>query len=1233
MKIAKKVLSVLLAIAMVLGTFAVAASANGNKDTAKYQVKVWVTASAIDSGAKWTSKTKYDPAVWEDSMTGSMEVEPGQRVMIAIHATNNYYTGHFASMLYYDDRILDAAEIYTADTSTDATTARVKKMVVLNTDHEYVSYCESNFGIVTNTVSSMSDDKGFFNDLNFCYDDDGNVPFKTSGGRITDSAEARTLGWGYYKYDLWPDMEAEDTCILEDEDTPLIYFPVQIPDDAQPGDTYKFTMPEANIRRATNKQGGMYVGACPDGKATPEAIGSLAYCYFSDDQYFDLTGTNITLTVKSDNVELDYSGLQTYYDSVKNTVVSNYDNTSAFTTALAAAADMLTNKNAESQDAITAAKTALENGFNVMTPKLANYGKLNNAKAAAAAISAENYEQDANWTAYQTALAAANAVASNLDYTHQDEIDAKADALTNAINKLTPKVVENDANYTELKAAIADADTFIGANNSAWFTPNTWSAFTTALASAKAVPEGLKESQQGQIDNAKNALVKAKSDLIEADADYTAVENAKASVPSDSDLENYYTSDSAAAVKEAVSAVVSGLKKKNQETVDGYAAAITKAVNDLELLPANTTELKTAIDKATAVNSDLYTAESYNAMATKLAEANTIYGTSGLTKKNDQVRIDAATAALNDAYGKLVPAGASYDKLNAAIKAYDELTASDWTAESWANATQKYNAAKTAQSTVYTKEQQDVLDAIADALTNAISELEALASFTAVDNAIAYLNTTLSTYSQYLTEDFVNTANDTIASANTPEFRATPAKNQSVVDAKAEALRNLNNNPVFKPWDYTQERAAKAAFEAIDRSLYTEDSLAKVDALFAGINWNYVQDPRRVGDYSSMSQLATASLQQRNVLKWEDSLELKSVSNPASYTALDAAIAAANKVLTGDLSIYTDASISALRTALANANAVSRDLTEDDQEIINNATSALVAATTLTEKDADYTALNAAIALAGTKDQALYTEASWSAMQAKLAAANAVAKDLKASQQSVINKAANELNAAITALALKPTETKGAITSVEWTPSASTSNTFTLKINNVDGNYAAKVQFIDPEGNTRTYTRRHEAVSVTAYKADGTQCHELDREAAYEIWTVNTKITADVEMKVIAKYDYTWENIDNAYKFTVNLVDASLDTTVYSVSPAATSGKARRLNVTVVTGVDVQGVRMVMVDMDNATLTYKNGTVDGNYKTFNCQASAYAEGVNTIKVQVKYGGEWHDAESFTYTVE
>lgn len=1229
MKITKKVLSVLLAIAMVLGTFAVAASANGNKDTATHQVKYWLTASPITAGAEWTSKTDYTAATWTDSQTGNMEVEPGQKVMIAVHVTTNYYVGHVAGLVFFDDRLLDGAEFYKAETGYDATTARRNKMIFYNSKNEFVRYCvQSNYVMA---LSSMALNEALVGEVNKILDDDGKIAktLKADGAAFTTADEFRATGWSFFKFDNWANPENEETIILEDGDECYVYFPVQVPNDAQPGDTYKFTMLEETIRRKANTLGNMYVSECPDGAADATNMSNVSYQYFDTDQYFDLSGTQITLTVKGEAAELDYSALQAYYNSVKDTVVANYDNTSAFTSALAAAADMLTNQNAADQNAIDSAKTALENGFKAMTIKSADYTKLTSAKTAAAVISADNYEQDANWTAFQSALSAANAIATGLDITHQSEIDAAATNLTNAIANLTPKVVENDADYSALNAAIAEAETFVAANQSEWYTAETWSAFTSALAAAKAVPEGLKESSQSVIDTAKKNLVDAKNALTEAAADYTAVNAAKAKVPAESDLTNYYTTDSVAAVKAAIAAVVEGKNKKDQSVVDGYAAAIEAAVSALKLIDADKTELAVSIAKADAVNATMFTAESYNAMKTALDAAKALNDAEGLTKKDNQAQIDAAKAALDDAYGKLVPAGADYTKVNNAVSAYEALTASHWTAATWANATAAYNAAKTAQSTVYNKAQQAELDAIADALTLAIADLQPeLASFTELDAAISKLNTLVTNYGTYMTDDYKASVTAAVEAAQDSEFRKTTAANQSKVDEKTAAINDLYNNPVYKAFDYSKINAAKAEYGAIDRSLYTEESLAIVDALFAGIKWDYTQNPT-----DNVNGYAPGMLQQSKVTKWKNSLVLKTVSNPADYSALNAAIASAEEVLAGDLSIYTDSSVTALRDALAAAKAVSKDLTEDDQATIDAAKNKLVAATTLTEKDADYTALNAAIALAGTKDEALYTEASWSAMQAKLAAANAVAKNLKASQQSVITKAANELNAAITALVLKPTETKGAITSVEWTPSSSTTNTFTLKINNVDGNYAAKVQFIDPDGNTRTYTRRHEAVSVTAYKADGTQCHELDREAAYEVWTINAKIRADVEIKAIAKYDYTWESIDNAYKFTVSLVAASLDTTVYSVTPAATSGKARRLNVTVVTGVDVQGVRMVMVDMDNATLTYKNGTVDGDLKTFNCQASAYADGVNTIKVQVKYGGEWHDADSFTYTVE
>ena len=50
-----------------------------------------------------------------------------------------------------------------------------------------------------------------------------------------------------------------------------------------------------------------------------------------------------------------------------------------------------------------------------------------------------------------------------------------------------------------------------------------------------------------------------------------------------------------------------------------------------------------------------------------------------------------------------------------------------------------------------------------------------------------------------------------------------------------------------------------------------------------------------------------------------------------------------------------------------------------------------------------------------------------------------------------------------------------------------------------------------------------------------------------------------------------------------------------------------------------------------ATLTQKAYTVENGHKVFNAQASCYLDGANVIKVQVKYGNEWHDADSFTYT--
>lgn len=1373
MKMAKKVLSVLLAIAMILGTFAVAASANGNPATASHKVKYWLTASPIDSGVQWTSNTRYTNGVYTDSQTGDMEVEPGQKVMISVHMTTNYYIGNVESLIYFDSRLLTPGEIYDAQRHAlkRGTVNRIEKMMIWNENHPFLNQDENAADVYCaigdNSVSEsgVMSEKAIANFYNCAVKDDGSYEF----GYLADFAAVQNCGWDQVYFSFGPDPANEITMILTEEKECLLYFPVQVPEDAQPGDTYKFKMPESNIRRNENKKGRSFVCECPNGEATPKNIADPSLNYFSDDQYFDLTGTEITLTVKGGSTAVDYSKLQAKYDEVKDTVVANYNNTEDFVKALAAAKTILDAKTAD-QPTTDAALKALEDGYAKLQIKGADYTALNAAKTTAANIKAENYEQDANWTAFQTAYDAAKAIADGLDVTHQTEITAAATALTTAIGKLTPKVVEEDADYTKLNAEIAASQKIVDTEQASWYTETTWSAFTTALAEAKAVPAGLKKSSQGTIDKAASALNAARTGLKDAaasytaldaligecdalnsadytsvswqnltialtaakavardlnardqgtidtaynnlkvakdalatlgkanyqplideinkgtaytedyytadtwaayqtvlteaqamvaagdlkedqqsqisaeveklvdakaalkfvDADYTAVDAALAKIPSDADLAAYYTTDSATAVIAARNAVVRGYNKTKQPDVDKMAADIETAVANLKLIPADTTALKAAIDEAKGVNSALYTADSYNAMKAELDKAEALYAKTDLTKKDNQAEVDAQTKALNDAIKALVPAGADYTKLNNAIKAFEALTESDWTAESWAVAKAKYDAAVEASKKVYTVDKQAELDAIADALTEAIKNLvPAPADFTALDAIVKKINVYLTSWTRYLTDDYKTKANAAVESANAADFRALTKNDQATVDAKTAEITALYENPEFLAWDYTKINEAKAAFAAIDRSKYTDDSLAAVEALFAEVGDDWKQDPRKP-EGAQQSTYASQMLIQSRVLKWETLLVEKPVEEKADYSALDAAIKTAEDLIAKGTGNYTDDSVKVLQDALAEGKALSRDLLASEQAKVDAATAKINAAMPLTEKDANYTALDAAIALAKTKNADAYTEASYKAMTDKLAAAEAVARDLKISSQATIDKAANELNAAISALALKPVETKGAIQSVEWTPSTSSLNTFYVKVNHVDGTYPCKIQFIDVDGNTRTITRRSTAASIKTYDANGNECHELSREAAYDVWAITVRLAVGSEVKAIAKYDYTWENMDNAYKFTVSLVEPTLDTTVYSITPAATTGKVGRIAVKVETGMDIQGVRTVM--STGATLTQKAYTVENGHKVFNAQASCYLDGANVIKVQVKYGNEWHDADSFTYT--
>ena len=136
------------------------------------------------------------------------------------------------------------------------------------------------------------------------------------------------------------------------------------------------------------------------------------------------------------------------------------------------------------------------------------------------------------------------------------------------------------ADYTAVDAALAKipADLSI-------YTPETAAAVEAAR---DGVIRNLRLSRQSEVDDMALAIDIAVASLVEAGADYTAVDAALATIPADLSV---YTDETAAAVKSARDAVVRGLKKSRQSEVDAMARAIETAVAALVRRPEGEKEL------------------------------------------------------------------------------------------------------------------------------------------------------------------------------------------------------------------------------------------------------------------------------------------------------------------------------------------------------------------------------------------------------------------------------------------------------------------------------------------------------------------------------------------------------------------------------------------------------------------------------------------------------------------
>lgn len=186
---------------------------------------------------------------------------------------------------------------------------------------------------------------------------------------------------------------------------------------------------------------------------------------------------------------------------------------------------------------------------------------------------------------------------------------------------------------------------------------------------------------------------------------------------------------------------------------------------------------------------------------------------------------------------------------------------------------------------------------------------------------------------------------------------------QSTIDAFAAEIEEIFVQMGVKWSDFSEVDALIERAEALDRSMYTEESLKKLDDAIASVE--------------RYCDVADSTLVNTYVYRIEDALN--SVERKSDYfSAVDTAIEKAEEI---DRSLYTDESLADLDAAI---NAVDRNAS--DSETIEAYAQAIESAIqNLKYKPADFSALNDILETVNSLDRTLYTPESLTELDKALA--------------------------------------------------------------------------------------------------------------------------------------------------------------------------------------------------------------------------------------------------------
>ena len=797
-----------------------------------------------------------------------------------------------------------------------------------------------------------------------------------------------------------------------------------------------------------------------------------------------------------------------------------------YTAAKAIDQSVVYDKNGE-QAAADAAATAL-NDFVLVEYAKVNYDALN---AAIAAYEEKVADKDiyANWADYEALYTAAKAIDQSVVYDKNGE-QAAADAAATALNDFV-LVEYAKVNYDALNDAIAEyeakvADKDIYAN---------WADYEALYNAAKAIDQSVvydKNGEQDAVDAAADAL--ANFQLEEKTLSYDKWNAAVDAIPADlAGFKPASVTAYEAAKADAEAAKAAAVEALDQTALDAAADALTAAIALLEE-KADNSALAAAIARASALLEENYTPDSWTEanLADVLAAANVVLANGDATAEE----IAAQVAAIEAAEAKLV-VKADKAALLEALQAAQALVENEaaYTPASFAEANL---AAVMADAQVVYDDDNATAQAVADAITalkaaeaKLVLKADKAALEAAINTEVVLENATSATLAAY--NEALAAAQAVLADDNATE--------EEVLTATNNLLAAIDGIKYLGTCDYDELNAVIAEAEALNPDDYTTTSWYSQAYLNAYLDAAKEVAPDMIADEAGENQaiIDAAALALRTAI---DTLELR-----ANLADLKAAIAAEPKVAE---EYATEDTWAAYAEKLAAAQALADEegtIGVSRQAEVDAAAEALVAANdALVEADADYTAVEEALAYVETKGELnQYTQASVKKLQAAI---DAVVYGLGISKQKDVDAAA----AAIVAAADELVISQAAVTNVVMLGGdyvARETRQYEITV----AGAPTKTRFINEKGGTITFARNGRNVTIVSYNAAGEVIDYAEEEPAYEVWTVSTSL-GEGTYQALAKLGADWEAF--TYEFEIELVDYAENEVYFVAAPADGSAEA-----------------------------------------------------------------------------